>query len=80
VPVLASLVERLGPSPDRRNAIGQLKKLRTRFRALYASRIVARDVFELRTADIFNAATLGGAAALQRDDIGRLSVAPRPTS
>jgi hypothetical protein len=34
---------------------------------------LARDVFDLRTADIFNAATLGGAAALQRDDIGRLS-------
>ena len=43
--------------------------------ALYASRIVAKNVFDLRTSDIFNAATLGGAAALQRDDIGRL--APR---
>ena len=42
--------------------------------ALYASRIVARDVYDLRTSDIFNAATLGGAAALQRDDIGRLAV------
>jgi 5-methylthioadenosine/S-adenosylhomocysteine deaminase len=42
--------------------------------ALYASRIVARDVFDLRTRDVFNAATLGGAAALQRDDIGRLAV------
>jgi len=41
--------------------------------ALYASRIVARNVFDLRTSDIFNAATLGGAAALQRDDIGRLA-------
>jgi cytosine/adenosine deaminase-related metal-dependent hydrolase len=40
--------------------------------ALYTSRLVARDPFDLRTADIFNAATLGGAAALQRDDIGRL--------
>jgi 5-methylthioadenosine/S-adenosylhomocysteine deaminase len=42
--------------------------------ALYASRIVARDVYDLRTSDIFNAATLGGAAALLRDDIGRLAV------
>jgi 5-methylthioadenosine/S-adenosylhomocysteine deaminase len=41
--------------------------------ALYASRIVARNVFDLRTSDIFNAATLGGATALQRDDIGRLA-------
>ena len=32
-----------------------------------------RNVFDLRTSDIFNAATLGGAAALQRDDIGRLA-------
>ena len=40
--------------------------------ALYTSRLVARDPFDLRTSDIFNAATLGGAAALQRNDIGRL--------
>ncbi|MDX2205652.1 MAG: amidohydrolase family protein [Hyphomicrobiaceae bacterium] len=40
--------------------------------ALYASRIVAQDPFDLRTADIFNAATLGGAKALGRTDIGRL--------
>jgi cytosine/adenosine deaminase-related metal-dependent hydrolase len=40
--------------------------------ALYTSRLIARDPFDLRTGDIFNAATLGGAAALQRDDIGRL--------
>src|SRR5687767_15862354 len=41
--------------------------------ALYASRIVGKSVFDLRTSDIFNAATLGGAAALQREDIGRLA-------
>jgi cytosine/adenosine deaminase-related metal-dependent hydrolase len=41
--------------------------------ALYASRIVAKNVFDLRTSEIFNAATLGGAAALQRGDIGRLA-------
>jgi 5-methylthioadenosine/S-adenosylhomocysteine deaminase len=41
--------------------------------ALYASRIVAGDVFDLRTSDVFNAATLGGARALARSDIGRLS-------
>src|SRR5262249_41504513 len=46
-----------------------LEELRT---ALYTSRLIARDPFDLRTSDIFNAATLGGAAALQRDDIGRL--------
>lgn len=42
--------------------------------ALYASRIVAETPFDLRTSDIFDAATLGGAKALGRDDIGRLAV------
>ena len=41
--------------------------------ALYASRIVANTPFDLRTSDIFNAATLGGAKALGRTDIGRLA-------
>jgi hypothetical protein len=35
-------------------------------------------VFDLRTSDIFNAATLGSARA-QRDDIGGSRPAPRPT-
>jgi 5-methylthioadenosine/S-adenosylhomocysteine deaminase len=48
-----------------------LEEMRT---ALYASRIVAQDPYDLRTTDIFNAATLGGATALGRDDIGRLAV------
>ncbi|CAN1567273.1 SsnA Cytosine deaminase and related metal-dependent hydrolases [Rhabdaerophilaceae bacterium] len=42
--------------------------------ALITARIVAEDVYDLRTADVFNAATLGGAKALGRADIGRLSV------
>jgi len=37
------------------------------------SRMMAEDVFDLRTSDAFNAATLGSAKALGRDDIGRLS-------
>ena len=37
------------------------------------SRILAEDVFDVRTTDVFNAATLGGAQALGRSDIGRLS-------
>jgi cytosine/adenosine deaminase-related metal-dependent hydrolase len=37
------------------------------------SRMMAQDVWDLRTADVFNAATLGGAQALGRSDIGRLS-------
>jgi 5-methylthioadenosine/S-adenosylhomocysteine deaminase len=42
--------------------------------ALYASRIVAGDPYDLRTSDVFDAATLGGARALGRRDIGRLAV------
>lgn len=38
------------------------------------SRMMTEDVFDMRTADVFNAATLGGAKALGRDDIGRLAV------
>ncbi|MGL4243658.1 MAG: amidohydrolase family protein [Beijerinckiaceae bacterium] len=38
------------------------------------SRMMAQDVWDLRTADVFNAATLGGAKALGRSDIGRLAV------
>lgn len=41
--------------------------------ALITARIAAVDVYDLRTADVFNAATLGGAKALGRSDIGRLS-------
>jgi 5-methylthioadenosine/S-adenosylhomocysteine deaminase len=42
--------------------------------AAIGSRMMAQDVWDLRTADVFNAATLGGAKALGRSDIGRLSV------
>ncbi|MEM9551106.1 MAG: amidohydrolase family protein [Pseudomonadota bacterium] len=48
-----------------------LEELRT---ALYNSRLVSKNPYDLRTSDIFNAATLGGAGMLGRDDIGRLSV------
>jgi cytosine/adenosine deaminase-related metal-dependent hydrolase len=41
--------------------------------ALY-SRITAEDVFDVRTADLFHAATVGGARAVGREDIGRLCV------
>jgi len=37
------------------------------------ARTIAGTVDDLETADIFNAATIGGAKALRRDDIGRLS-------
>lgn len=41
---------------------------------LLAARISAKSVFDVSATDIFNAATIGGAKALQRDDIGRLKV------
>ena len=48
-----------------------LEEMRT---ALYNSRLVSKNPYDLRTSDIFNAATLGGAGILGRDDIGRLAV------
>ncbi len=38
------------------------------------ARTVAETVDDLNTSDIFNAATIGGAKALKRDDIGRLAI------
>jgi cytosine/adenosine deaminase-related metal-dependent hydrolase len=40
---------------------------------LYLSRVVSKNPYDLRTSDIFDAATVGGAAILGRDDIGRLA-------
>ncbi|WP_102108452.1 amidohydrolase family protein [Oceaniglobus roseus] len=48
-----------------------LEEMRT---ALYISRVVSRNPYDLRTSDIFDAATTGGAKILGRDDIGRLAV------
>ncbi len=51
-----------------------LEEMRT---ALYLSRVMAKNPYDLRTSDIFDAATLGGAAILGRDDIGRLAPGAR---
>ena len=40
--------------------------------ALYYARTVAETVADLETVDVFNAATVGGARALRRQDIGRI--------
>ena len=45
--------------------------------ALINARLMSGDVFDLRTADVFDAATVAGAAILGRDDIGRLAVGAR---
>lgn len=42
--------------------------------ALINSRVISKDPYDLRTTDAFDAATVGGAAILGRDDIGRLAV------
>ncbi|MAI98050.1 MAG: N-ethylammeline chlorohydrolase [Nisaea sp.] len=42
--------------------------------ALTIARAVAGSVEDVTTAEVFNAATIGGAKALRRDDIGRLAV------
>ncbi|MEE8500821.1 MAG: amidohydrolase family protein [Kiloniellales bacterium] len=42
-------------------------------RAAVLARIAAGDITTVSTADIFHAATVGGAAALLRDDLGRLA-------
>jgi 5-methylthioadenosine/S-adenosylhomocysteine deaminase len=41
--------------------------------AAVVARILAEDIKTTTTAEVFRAATTGGAAALGRDDIGRLS-------
>jgi cytosine/adenosine deaminase-related metal-dependent hydrolase len=42
--------------------------------AVVLGRIAARDITAIQTADVFHAATVGGARALGRSDIGRLAV------
>jgi cytosine/adenosine deaminase-related metal-dependent hydrolase len=41
--------------------------------AAYYARVIAESVDDLNTSDVFDAATIGGARALRRDDIGRLA-------
>jgi cytosine/adenosine deaminase-related metal-dependent hydrolase len=41
--------------------------------AAYTARIIGETVDDVSTQDVFNVATVGGASALQRDDIGRLA-------
>jgi len=41
------------------------------------ARVIAGSVDDLQTRDLFNAATIGGARALQRDDLGRITTGAR---
>ena len=45
--------------------------------AATCARVIAESVDDLNTSDVFNAATVGGARALRRDDIGRLATGCR---
>ena len=47
-------------------------------RALICARIAGKSVFDLKTADILEMATLAGAKALGRWDIGRIAVGAKP--
>jgi cytosine/adenosine deaminase-related metal-dependent hydrolase len=51
-----------------------LEEMRT---ACIVARLTAETVDDLTTAEVFDAATIGGATALGRDDIGRLAVGCR---
>ena len=48
--------------------------------AAVLGRIAAEHIFAVTTEEVFHAATVGGATALLRDDIGCLAPARRPTS
>lgn len=50
--------------------LNMLEELRT---ALMVSHIAAKDVHAAGTGDVFHAATIGGAKALRRSDLGRLA-------
>lgn len=47
-------------------------------RALICARIAGKSLFDLKTADILEMATLAGAKALGRQDIGRIAVGAKP--
>ena len=46
---------------------------------LYVARVMEGDANHTSTADLYNAATLGGAKALGRDVIGRLALGAQPS-
>lgn len=57
----------MGTDTTPHNMLEEMRK------AAVLARIAARDLHTVATADILNAATIGGANALQRDDLGRLA-------
>lgn len=57
----------LGTDTAPHNLIEEMRK------AAILARIAARDIHTVGTADLFHAATIGGATALMRDDLGRIT-------
>jgi 5-methylthioadenosine/S-adenosylhomocysteine deaminase len=57
----------LGTDVSPHNLIEEMRK------AAVLARVAARDIRAVSTADILHAATVGGATALMRDDLGRLA-------
>ena len=48
--------------------------------ASYFGKVMSHNLLAASAAEVFDAATLGGARALGRDDLGRLAPGARPTS
>jgi 5-methylthioadenosine/S-adenosylhomocysteine deaminase len=63
----AGVVMGLGTDCAPHNLVEEMRK------AAVLARIAARDITAVTTADLFEAATVGGASALGRDDIGRVA-------
>ncbi|MGC2412551.1 MAG: amidohydrolase family protein [Stellaceae bacterium] len=63
----AGIVMGLGTDCAPHNLVEEMRK------AAVLARIAARDITSVTTADLFHAATAGGASALLRDDLGRLA-------
>ncbi len=57
----------LGTDTTPHNLVEEMRK------AAVLARIAARDIATVTTADLFTAATVGGARALRREDIGRIA-------
>jgi cytosine/adenosine deaminase-related metal-dependent hydrolase len=63
----AGVVMGLGTDCAPHNLVEEMRK------AAILARVAGRDITTVSTADLFHAATVGGATALMRDDIGRLA-------
>jgi 5-methylthioadenosine/S-adenosylhomocysteine deaminase len=67
----AGITMALGTDTSPHNMLEEIRKAGT------FSRIAARDITDVSTGMLFHAATVGGASALLRDDLGRLAVGAR---